>query len=130
MILLCDENLGKIPVALSLVGRESRHFKTLGWEGKKDVEWLPWVGQAGWLLFSSNKKQLTVPNERDAIIRNKVGAVYLTSGEEHPANVLLLILKRWDHLELLWNATPRPFARFMHPNGKITDKYKKIPPII
>ena len=130
MILVCDENLGKIPVALSLVGRDARHFKTLGWAGKKDVEWLPWVGQAGWLLFSCNKKQLTVPTERDAIIRNKVGAVYLTWGEENPANVLLLLLKRWELLELLWDTTTRPFARFMHPNGRITEKYKRIPPLI
>ncbi len=129
MILLCDENLGKIPLALSLVGCDARHFKTLGWSGKKDVEWLPWVGQTEWLLFSCNKKQLTVPSERNAIIQNKVGVVYLTHGEENPAKVLMLLLRKWEVLELLWDTIERPFARFLHPNGRITDKFKRIPPI-
>ncbi len=126
MILLCDENLGQIPRALSLVGYDARHFKTLRWSGKKDIEWLPWVGQAEWLLFSCNKKQLTVPSERNAIIQNNVGVVYLTNGEEHPPKVLMLLLRKWEVLELLWNTTERPFARFLHPNGVLTTKYRNL----
>ena len=124
MILLCDENLGKIPVALSLVGYDARDFKSLGWSGKKDIEWLPLVGKNEWLLFSCNKKQLIVPTERNAILENKVGVVYLTTGEEHPAKVLALLLRKWESLENLWTLAERPFARFLHPNGKLTDKYK------
>jgi hypothetical protein len=125
LILLCDEDFGTgIPQALTLVGYDARNFVALGWSGKKDVEWLPWVGQAEWLLFSCNKKQLTVPTEWNAIIQNKVGVVYLTSGEEYIAKVLMLLLKKWETLELLWDTTERPFARFLHPNGIITDKYR------
>ena len=124
MILLCDENLGKIPQALALVGYDTRYFKALGWSGKKDIEWLPWVGQNEWLLFSCNKKQLTVPSERKAIIENKVGVVYLTNGVEHPAKVLALLLKKWDTLENLWVLSEKPFARFLHPNGLLTEKYR------
>lgn len=126
MILLCDENLGKIPHALALVGYDTRDFITLGWSGKKDIEWLPWVGQNQWLLLSCNKKQLIVPNECNAILQNDVGVVYLTIGEEFPAKVLLLLLKKWDTLELLWNTTERPFARFLHPNGILTTKYRNL----
>lgn len=126
MILLCDENLGKIPQALALVGLDARYFKALGWSGKKDIEWLPWVGQAQWLLLSCNKKQLIVPNECNAILQNNVGVVYLTTGEEFPAKVLGLLLKKWDTLELLWNKTERPFARFLHPNGILTTKYRNL----
>jgi hypothetical protein len=126
LVLLCDENLGKIPQALTLVGYDARSFKALGWSGKKDIEWLPWVGQAAWLLFSCNKKQLTVPSECSAILQNHVGVVYLTTGEEFPAKVLLLLLRKWDMLELLWKTTERPFARFLHPNGTLTVKYKNL----
>jgi len=126
-VLLCDENLGTgVPQALALVGYDTRYFVKLGWPGKKDVEWLPWVGQNGWLLLSCNKKQLTVPSECNAILENNVGVVYLTTGEEFPARVLALLLKRWDTLELLWNTTERPFARFLHPNGALTTDYKNL----
>lgn len=126
MILLCDENLGKIPQALALVGYDTRYFKALGWSGKKDTEWLPWVGEKQWLLLSCNKKQLIVPSECNAILQNDVGVVYLTTGGEFPAKVLLLLLKKWYTLELLWNTTGRPFARFLHPNGMLTTKYRNL----
>ena len=125
MILLCDEDCGTgIPKALALVGYTTHSLVELGWAGKKDIEWLPWVGQKEWLLFSYNKKQLIVPSEWNTIIKNKVGVVYLTSGVEYAAKVLLLLLKKWDTLELLWDTTERPFARFLHPNGAITNKYR------
>jgi hypothetical protein len=126
LVLLCDENLGKIPLALTLVGYDARYFKALGWSGKKDIEWLPWVGKADWLLLSCNKKQLTVPSECNAILQNNVGVVYLTNGEEFPPKVLELILRKWELLELLWNTTERPFARFLHPNGMLTSKYRNL----
>lgn len=125
MVLLFDEDCGTgIPKALALVGYATHYFFELRWSGKKDTEWLPWVGQNEWLLFSYNKKQLKVPTEWNAIIENKVGVVYLTSGEEFAAKVLLLLLKKWETLELLWNTMERPFVRFLHPNGVITDKYR------
>jgi len=126
LILLCDENLGKIPQALALVGYNTRYFKDLGWSGKKDIEWLPWVGQNQWLLVSCNKKMLKVPSETRAIVENKVGVVFLTTGEEYPAKVLRLLLTKWHDLELLWQNTERPFVRFLRPNGVITTKYKKL----
>lgn len=115
-----------MPKALTLVGYDCRNFVDLGWAGKPDLEWLPWVGKAQWLLFSCNKKQLIVPSECQAIIENKVGVIYLTNGEEYPAKVLRLLLTKWDTLKLLWDTTERPFARFIHPNGKITSKYRNL----
>ena len=79
-------------------------------------------GTLGWLVFSYNKKQLLVPGERQAIVENRVGIVYLTSGEEKPARVLGLLLKKWADLELLDNTEQRPFARFLSPNGYLRDR--------
>ena len=125
MVLVFDEDCGTgIPTALGLVGYATHSFFELGWSGEKDTEWLPWVGQNGWLLFSYNKKQLKVPTEWNAMIENKVGAVYLTSGEEFAPKVLLLLLKKWETLEALSDEIERPFVRFLHPNGHITDKYR------
>jgi len=125
LVLVFDEDCGTgIPKALWLVGYDTHNFVELGWSGKKDVEWLPWVGQNGWLLFSYNKKQLEVPTEWNAIVENKVGVVYLTSGEEFASKVLLLLLKKWETLEALSDEIERPFVRFLHPNGHITNKYR------
>jgi hypothetical protein len=125
LILVCDENIGTgVPRALALVGYDTQYFVNLSWAGKKDEEWLPLIGQNQWLLFSCNKKMLLVPSERECIIKNKVGVVFLTNGEEYPAKVLRLLLSKWHILELLWDTTEKPFARFLSPNGKLTTKYR------
>ncbi|MBE9470424.1 MAG: hypothetical protein KAX23_04840 [Dehalococcoidia bacterium] len=124
-ILLCDEDIGtRIPRALTLVGCEARSLRELGWGGWLDVKWLALAGEKQWLVFSCNKKILKVPDEREAIIRGKVGIVFLTSGEENIARVLKLLLAKWEILELLWDTTERPFARFLSLHGRLTDKFK------
>ena len=68
---------------------------------------------------------LTVPDERATIIREKVGVLFLTGGEENLANVLKLLLTKWDLLELLDNTEPKPFARLLSPHGRITTKFRQ-----
>ena len=124
MILLCDEDVGTgVPNALRLVGFEALSLVGLGWGGRPDTEWLTRAGQNGWLVFSHNKKMLLVPSEKDTIIREHVGIVYLTTGEENPANVLKLLLNRWPALEALDATVQRPFVRFLRPDGHITERY-------
>ena len=67
---------------------------------------------------------LSVPHEKQTIIDHRVGIVFLTTGEENTSNQLKTLLKRWDTLELLHETVPRPFARFIRPNGHMTDKLK------
>lgn len=125
MILLCDEDVGTgIPKALNLVGYETRYLHNLGLAGKPDTVWLAIAGHRGWLVFSYNKRMLKVPSERDTIIREKVGIVFLTTGTEYIAAVLKLLLSKWNVLELLWDTVERPFARFLSPNGRMSDKYR------
>ena len=124
MILLCDEDVGTgVPRALHAVGFEARSLHGRGWGGKPDVWWLTQAGRNGWLVFSSNKKMLLVEMERETILREKVGIVFLTTGEERTVRVLQLLLRKWPDLELL-DATQRPFARFLSPNGRLTDKFR------
>ena len=67
---------------------------------------------------------LKVTAERNTIIRERVGIVFLTSGEERPARVLLQLLRKWSDLESLWQDTPRPFARFLFANNQISDQFR------
>lgn len=123
MILFCDEDIGrKVPQALQLVGLNVRPSVQQGWLGKADTDWLTEVGKNGWLAFSCNKKMLRVPNERDTIVREKVGIVFLTSGEERLPNTLRLLLNKWLWLEHIDQTLPRPFAFFLYPNGQARKK--------
>jgi len=125
LILLCDEDVGTgIPKALTLVNCKAWSLYELGWGGWPDTKWLTQAGQNNWLVFSYNKKILKVPIERDTIIREKVGIVFLTNGQEYIRTVLKILLAKWEYLESLWTKTPRPFVRFLSPNGRISEKYK------
>ncbi len=125
MILLCDEDIGTgVPKALSLVGCKAKSLYGLHLAGRPDEDWLAKAGQKEWLVFSYNKKILKVPSERETVIREKVGIIFLTNGTEYNRTVLKLLLSKWDILELLWDNVDRPFARFLSPNGRLSDKYK------
>ena len=125
MILLCDEDIGTgVPNALTAVGYDARSLIGMSWGGRPDQYWLTKAGELELLVLSCNKKMLKVTAERDTIIREGVGIVFLTSGEEHPPTVLLRLLKKWSDLELLWEITPRPFARFLSSNNRISDRFK------
>jgi len=117
--LLCDEDVGtKVPKALKLVGLQVFSLADKHLTGKDDVEWLTDAGKGGWLAFSCNKKMLDVPLERDTIIAEKVGIVFLTSGQEYRHQVLRLLLNKWKWLEDIDRTTRRPFAYYLYPYGR------------
>ena len=60
---------------------------------------------------------LEVPDERDTIVRERVGIVFLTSGEENVPRTLRLLLGKMDWLETIDILVPRPFAYFLYPRG-------------
>jgi hypothetical protein len=121
MILLCDEDVGtRVPRALKLVGLKVIPMDKCRFGlGADDVQWLTGVGESGWLAFSCNKKMLDIPVERDAIIRERVGIVFLTSGQEYLPQVLRLLLNKWEWLEHIDQTTPRPFAYYLYPYGRV-----------
>lgn len=129
MILLTDEDIGtRVPRALSLVGYDARSLFQMGWCTHPDKVWLARAGPLGadWLVFSANKRMLQVPSEREVIIGAKIGIVYLTKGEEHLPDVLSLLLRKWDTLETLNKTVTRPFARFLSPQGVLTDRWRNL----
>lgn len=126
MKLLCDEDIGtSVPKALKLVGYDVTSIYHEKWAGREDTFWLEKAGQLNWLIFSCNKRILLVDAERKALIDNNVGIIFLTSGWEHPANVLRLLLNKWDKITYIHSNQTRPFALFLSPNGKISNSYRK-----
>jgi len=95
LILYSDEDVGtRVPRALKLVGLKVISAVSKGAVSEPDIQWLERIGKKGWLGISCNKNILDVPEERDTIIQNKVGIVFITSGELHPKEKLSLILRK------------------------------------
>lgn len=125
--MLCDEDIGTgVPNALYGVGYEVSAMTKMSLP-KEDRHWLPIVGQRGWLVFSANKRMLWNDAELAAIKDDKIGIVYLTGGEEHPAKVLLALLRRWPDLETLHANEPRPFVSFLGLRGGLRKEWPGFP---
>lgn len=117
MRLFFDEDTGRgVPDALRAVGISceyvSKKFVRKAGIGKgtADELWIPYAGRKGLLVFSCNKAILEAEAQRQLWIDNDVGGVFLTSGQEKKAAVLLLILRRLPWLREIHEQTPRPFA--------------------
>ncbi|MPZ49680.1 MAG: hypothetical protein GEU75_10365 [Dehalococcoidia bacterium] len=129
MKLFFDEDLGKgVAVALYAVGVDadyvgpSRRIK----KGTLDHDWLPIVGEEGWLVISANKAILQNDVQRDLWIANNVGGVFLTTGRIRSVNLLALILRKLTWLERLAATERRPFAYMLSPAGQ-TRRAAEIP---
>lgn len=119
MILYSDEDVGtRVPKALKLVGLGAVSAVSKRGVSETDIQWLKRVGGKGWLGLSCNKDILNVPEERDAIIKNNVGIVFITSGNLHPKDKLLLILRKWQWMEAINETENRPFAFYLYMNGQ------------
>ena len=93
------------------------------WIGKPDTEWLTRAGQKGWLVLSKNKKMLMVDYERETIIREKVGIIFLTEDIQDQHKLLRLILNKWEWI-CQQDTRERPFASFLHPSGRTSEVYR------
>ncbi len=120
MILVFDEDSGtKVPRALRIVGLQNViPITSKVPKGTKDPVWIPIAGQERWLVFSCNKAMLNVAAERDLIISEKVGIVFLTNGQENRATMLRLVLNRWKWLQKIDELEQRPFAFYLYPNNQ------------
>jgi len=119
LILYSDEDVGtKVPRALKLVGLGAVSAVSKGAVSEPDIQWLERVGKKGWLGLSCNKSILNVPEEHDAIINNNVGIIFITSGNLHPKDKLLLILRKWQWMETLDETESRPFAYYLYATGQ------------
>jgi hypothetical protein len=127
--LFFDEDVGRgVPDALRAVGltnvsyvrREFRARLKRTRQPVLDEEWLPYVGKGGWLAFSCNRGILEAEAQRNLLISEGVGIVFLTTGQEKSVEVLKLILRKWDWLEAIDRNEPRPFAYVTTLRGQAT----------
>lgn len=124
MNLFCDEDIGtRVPRALQRVGLRVQWVVQRYNPGHRgqvitDVRWLTDAGRNGWLAFSSNTDMLNVQEERETIINEKVGIVFLTSGQERLPDMLRLLLNKWAWLEAIDQQITRPFVYTLTIKGR------------
>ncbi len=110
--------------------RVPRALKTLGLKvipgvskryggGQNDIEYLKRTGQKCWLAISANKDMLNVQEERDTIILERVGIVFITDGQMNRPDLMLLLLKKWKWFEAIDREELHPFAFCLYPSGRI-----------
>lgn len=97
--------MNAVGIACEYVSKKFRIEK-----GTPDEVWIPYAGQKGLLVFSCNKGILDAEAQRQMWIDNAVGGVFLTTGQERKADVLLLILRRLPWFREIHEEATRPFA--------------------
>lgn len=122
MKLFFDENIGgSVPKALFAVGRSRgvrvdypgrTRSRTWGRRiGSTDEQWITHIGKSGFLGISCNTKILANDEEREVILRESAGIVFLNdSAQEDSITTLQLILGQLDWLLWIHKEMPRPFA--------------------
>jgi hypothetical protein len=122
--LFFDEDSGvKVPQALELIGVAGVDWIGKGRQipkGTRDEDWLPHVGRNRYLLLSSNRAILQVEAQRALFIQERVGAVFLQTGQVTRFQLLRLIVAEWDWLEAIDLNESRPFAYVLHASGHKT----------
>ena len=124
MRLFFDEDVGRgIPGALRAVGVRDVDYigkdRRIG-KGTRDEDWIPYAGQRGALVFSFNTGILYAEAQRSLLVSERVGAVFLTTGQARSVDVLRLLLNQWAWLETIDVGTPRPFAYLLTLSGRKT----------
>lgn len=120
MIPYFDENMGgSIPKALKILGLRaiSGVSKRYG-VGQEDIEYLSRAGRRNWLAISADKHMLDVQEERNTIVTERVGVVFITDGQMKRPKLMLLILKKWGWFETIDKEEERPFAFYLYPSGR------------
>jgi PIN like domain len=124
--LFFDEDNGTgIPRALQLIrpSNDEVHYPSdkghnLVRKGTKDRDWIPLAGRLGMLVFSQNKRMLENAEERRLLIEHRVGAVYLSNGNDRAFPVMRMLLNRWEWLVLVDSTVERPFAYLVTIGGR------------
>ena len=107
---------------LNQMGHTARSFRDLGWLGVSEEHWLPLAAQmADTLILTYDLNIFRKYQQRPRILNNNVGIVFLAAANEIFDSKMRLKTFSLEELEELHNNTPRPFARFLYPDGRLLD---------
>ena len=122
MTFLFDEQLPEAIVqALGKTDQPARHVITEGLRGSSDEELFAYAGPRGWFFISANTEILRKPQQRAAMLEQRLGAFFFT-GRAHRSyfDWLELIVRRWKDIVRFAEAHAPPFVAQVPDRGAIT----------
>jgi hypothetical protein len=113
-----DENLGKqLVLGLRGFGEDVIHLTEVFPSGTLDEEWLPYVGDNGYTLFTIDKRIRRRPLEQALLKQHKVGAFFLMGKTMSRWNYIRQIVRAWEKIEQTIERETPPFAYQINPQG-------------
>jgi predicted nuclease of predicted toxin-antitoxin system len=109
-----------VPTALSDAGFPVVAHDQLFAQNTPDEEWLAVVGKQGLIVLSADKAIRRKSNELEALRRNKVRAVFLTSGNLTAAQQADLLVRYGRKIQDHAMSAAAPAVFSLSKNGKLT----------
>lgn len=81
--------------------------------------WLDAVGKKGWVVFSKDEAIRHRQNERDALIKAKVRAFFLTGGSATAEDNADIILRAMNRIEKLLTGKRKAIIAVVRSNGSL-----------
>lgn len=118
-----DENLGiQLAHGLRGFGEDAIHLTEVFSPGTPDVDWLPYVAEKGYILFTIDKRIRRRPLELAIIKEHKIGAFFLMGKTMSRWNYIRQIIRAWHKIEATVIKETPPFAYQISPKGtKVTE---------
>ena len=116
-----DEALGNkvVPRALREAGLKVELLIDHHPRGTFDEDWLADVGRRGWIVLTKDKQMKRRPAEQLAIVRHRVRAFLLTSGEMKAQEMAATLLKAVPGMRRLLVKHPGPFIASVNRSGEV-----------
>jgi predicted nuclease of predicted toxin-antitoxin system len=113
-----DNNIGQNVVkGFNEFGEDVLHLAQEFEINAKDEDWLPIVGNKGWILVTQDRRIRYNPAELKAYRVNSVGAFVLTGKQLNRCRIIQQLVRNWPKMKELANTTRRPFLFRIPPAG-------------
>jgi hypothetical protein len=126
-VLYLDENLHNCkPILAALVQqgvkheRHGQHFAP----GTEDTQWLPFVGEKGWVLLTKDKRIRYNELEKAAVRHHKIREFYFSSGNYSGAEMAEMLTDALRDMARIFRMQKPPFIASITKSGKAEIRLK------
>jgi PIN domain-containing protein len=100
--------------------RHGQHFAA----GTEDTEWLPFVGEKGWVLLTKDKRIRYNELEKTAVMRHDVREFYFSSGNYSGTEMAEVLIDALRDMVRIFRRQKPPFIASITKSGKAEIRLK------
>jgi len=100
--------------------RHGQHFAP----GTEDTEWLPFVGERGWVLLTKDKRIRYNELEKAAVRQHKIREFYFSSGNYSGAEMADMLIAALRDMARIFRRQKPPFIASITKSGKADVRLK------